>query len=144
MQFLKNLFNKPDSGTGTVEKDPERLARELLRENLNTVTVDMFDVGDPMLKMTPDERSLYLKHFSVLAEDKYLGDLFRMLINQQVARTMSQGARLSDPKFDFAGAMKIDGIALVQNAIDQRAAMHKKEQPVFEEFNRYSVFPDLK
>lgn len=144
MQFLKNLFNKPDSGTGTVEKDPERLARELLRENLNTVSIDVFDISDPMLKMTPEERSLYLKHMQNLSEDKFLIGLIHMLINQQVAKTTLGGSRFPDPRFDFAGAMKIDGIALVENAINQRAAMYKKEQPVVEEFNRYSVFPELK
>jgi len=140
MQFLTKLFKKPDSGSGT----SDRLARELLRENLNTVAVDMFDVADPLLKMNPEQRTMYLKHMADLAKDDDLMNLIKMLINQQVVKTMYQGSQNPDPKFDFAGSMKIDGMACIKDAIEQRAAMHRKETPVVEEFNKYSVFPELK
>ncbi len=143
MQILNNikkLFTKPDSGTGI---EPERLARELLRENLGSVTVDMFGVSDPLVLMEGDERKLYLKHCADLAKDEVLMGLIRMLINQQVVRTMHAGSKQMDPKFDFAGAMKIDGIAIVKDALDVRASMHFKEAPKIEEFNPYGVFPEL-
>ena len=52
MWFFKKKKEK------TEEVEFERTVRDLLRENLNTVPVDVFSLDDPLLKLNPDRKSV--------------------------------------------------------------------------------------
>lgn len=121
MNYFKHLFKKE------TEKEmisPERNARELLRENLKTIPVDVFYLDDPANNLTSEERKMYLKHFYELQIDKKLTERLKFLINKQANKTLgsSQGK-----EFDLAGAMTINGLALAKDEIERLSNMYIKE-----------------
>lgn len=120
MNYLKQIFKKEIEDT----INPERSARELLRENLKTVSVDVFYLDDPANNLTQEERRMYLKHFYELQIDKKLAERLKFLINKQANKTLgsSQGK-----EFDLAGAMTINGLALAKDEIERLANMYIKE-----------------
>lgn len=136
MQFIKNLF-KPKT---LVEPDTtERQMRELLRENLNTVPIDVFYIDDPITALPVEKRLAYLKHFSELSKDDLLMQRIKYLINKQAIKTLGSGR---DASIDMGGAMTINGIALVKDDIGRLATMHVKETPTIEKFDKFKMFPN--
>lgn len=103
----------------------EREARELLRENLNTVSVDMFYADDPIIGLNPNERKQYLSYFHLILKDKKLIERIKFLINTQARMTL-KGSK--DGVFDIAGAMTMNGITVIKNDIERLSAMFEKEE----------------
>jgi hypothetical protein len=117
----------------------KRAARELLRENLNTITVDLFYHDDPMVNMSDEDRRLYLKKFHDLMRDKDVMDRIVYLANKQANMTLKGMKDGSDS--DVAGSMNINGICLVRDEIQRLGYMFAKESASEQgdEFNRFEV-----
>ena len=56
-------------------KEDGRQVRELLRENLKTLPVDVFYTDDPMLVLSDSERKQYLKFFYDLSKIETNGNV---------------------------------------------------------------------
>ncbi len=119
----------------------ERLVRELLRENLSVLPVDMFYREDPLLSMDPSERAIYLKKFFDLFKDPFLMDRIKYHINQQAIKTIHEsGSGIQD----VAGAMNINGMAFIKDDIEKLANQHIKESTrPSTEFNKFDIIPSV-
>src|SRR4051812_11779452 len=104
--------------------DQERDLRDLLRENLNLITIDMFYKEDPILKLKKQDRILYLKEFSDLWKDGKLVERIKYHINKQAQMTLSNS---KDGVQDVAGSMNINGLAFVVDEIKRLANQYTKE-----------------
>lgn len=126
MNLLKRLFkiNDENSPIEPTESPPKRMIRELLRENLMTIPVDVFTLDDPLVSMSPEERKLYLRYFHDLLTDKKLIDRIKYLINKQANMTL---ASAQSEVLDAAGAMNINGMGVIKNEIEKLSAMYVKE-----------------
>lgn len=121
------------------KQEDGRNVRELLRENLSTVSVDVFYLDDPLVELPQKERQLYLKHFYDLSRDEKFMERIKYLVNKQALLTI-QNIRNKDGSWDTAaGAMNINGIALVKDDVERLAAMHIKETVPEEDFNEYEI-----
>lgn len=119
--------------------DHARTARDLLRENLALIPVDMYYREDPLMKMNPQERALYLKKFFDLFKDTFLIDRIKYHTNMQAKKTLKEsGSGIQD----IAGANNINGMAFILDDIEKLANMHIKEtaQPK-PEFNKFDIIP---
>lgn len=103
----------------------EREFRELLRENLQTISVDVFHFDDPVIHMTGPTRKEYLAYFYKLEVDKKLIDRIKFLINKQANLTLKNS---KDGILDTAGVMKMDGLSLVKDDIERLSGMFLKEE----------------
>lgn len=123
------------------KKNPERDVKELLRENLSTINVDMFYSDDPIFSMTEEDKRLYLQHFQILAGDKMLQDRIKWMINKQ-ARLLINDVKNQDKIAEIAGSMTINGIGLVKDEIEKLAAQYLKETtpvPVMSQEDIYKI-----
>lgn len=102
----------------------ERTARDLLRENLGSISVDMFDHDDPIMAMNPVERKVYLKYFNQIMTDKRLIHRLEWLINKQANLTLKHS---KDGVFDVVGSSTLNGVAVAKNDIERLSAMFVKE-----------------
>lgn len=121
---IKEIF-KPKKEEERTQLNYEREMRELLRENLNTVSVDMFELDDPIVLLTPSQRREYLLYFHKLFNEKKLITRIKYLINKQAVRTL---ANSTNDKLDVAGTMKIDGMALIKDDVERLSNMFSKEE----------------
>lgn len=122
--------------------DNERDVRELLRENLNILPVDMFYGDDPMLKMTQEEKIMYLKSFFDIYKDEKLIERIKYNINKQAQRTLGNS---KDMVHDMAGAMNINGMAFVMEDINRLANLYIKEttKPPEKPLDKFSIIPKV-
>ncbi len=120
---ILNLFKKR---VKVIEKPKhlERTVRDLLRENLKTVAVDVFYPEDPLVRMNPEERKIYLKYFYELSLDRKLIDRVKFLINKQANMTLKSS---DGGTFDAAGATNINGMAVVKDDIERLGVLFLKE-----------------
>lgn len=121
-----------------VEK-PKRAWKELLRENLGTVSVDMFYGKDPLLSIPEGERMLYLKKFHDVVNDKDIMGRILYLVNQQANLTLKTMKDGNSDDENMGGAMNINGICLVKDDFERLASMHTKEGDPPKEFNPYAI-----
>ncbi len=121
---------------------PETNIRDLLRENLNLLRVDMFYSDDPLIGLTDDQRKLYLKSFFDLYKDKKLFDRIKYHINKQAQKTL---ANSRDGIQDIAGASNINGLAYIMDDIEKLSNMYIKETTVKEEkpLDKFSIIPEV-
>ncbi len=54
---------------GKNKNDTDEDIKNLLRENLASIRIDIFYSDDPIIGMTEEERKLYLKKFYELSQD---------------------------------------------------------------------------
>ena len=120
-----------------VAHTPSREWKELLRENLNTVAVDMFSSDDPILSLGTEERKIYLKKFHDLIIDKTLISRLKYLVNLQARMTL-RGAKNGEDA-DMAGAMNINGLCVAIEDIERLATMYVKENAGEPDFNKFDV-----
>lgn len=137
---MKNWFRKvalkkeekPEEDSGNFE----RTIKELLRENLATLAVDIFYVDDPLITLAPSDRKIYLKHFYDLSRDeKFIGRI-KYLINKQARFTLEDG---KDGKSSVAGAMNVNGMSVIKDDVERLAAMYSKENTPDEGFDKHSI-----
>lgn len=133
LEYLLSLYEKEDT---TQQKEKETIMRDLLRENLALVNLDIFYIDDPLLGVPPDKRLEYLKKFYLLCSDPEIMDWFKYLINKQVRITMQMS---KDGITDPAGAMNINGMATVKDQFEKLANTYLKENVTPVEFNKNSI-----
>ena len=123
------MFREDIKDPPPTNAQPERYARELLRENLNTIALDVFYLDDPVMKMVGEERKEYLKYFYELSKSPILIDRIKYMINKQAVITLSMPSKggVTDSVFDMAGSLNINGMSSVKDTIDTLATMYKKE-----------------
>lgn len=115
----------------------EREWKQLLRENLDTVAIDLFHSDDPLLALNPEERKIYLKKFKDLVDDPDLMSRIKYLVNLQARLTLKSVKDGAEPS--IAGAMNINGICLVKEDFERLSQMFDKETVPGEKFNRFDV-----
>lgn len=119
---LKKWFKKNKK-----EENPkhEREFRELLRENLNGFAVDVFNLDDPLIIMTPGERREYLLYFDRMVKDKKLISRLEFFINKQANLTLKNS---KDGILDTAGVMRMDGLSTFKDDVERLSQMFNKEE----------------
>lgn len=130
--MLKTILNK----FKTKEKTQQREIKELLRENLSLVAVDIFYIDDPKLLIPPDQIVEYYKKFFDICRDKDIMERIKFLINKQVRLTIEAG---KNGKIDDIGGVNINGMATVKDDFMNLANSYLKAVPQAEEFNRHKV-----
>lgn len=127
IETIKKLFAKKEK-----PQETEAQLKDLLRENLNLVNVDIFYIDDPA-PVKPEERKLYLKKFHDMFEDKIFVERLKYLINKQ--------ARLSLQNHDPTGigTVNINGIATVLDDFKRLADSYEKENVPLETINKYKI-----
>lgn len=118
---------------------PKRAYKELLRENLNTIAVDVFYGDDPLVYLQGEDRKLYLKKFNDLMKDADILGRFMYLINKQANLTLKSMKDSNDENANMAGSMNINGIALVKEDFERLSNTFLKEDIPPEKFNRFDV-----
>ncbi len=124
---LNSLFKKKkeiSQPTLISPKSYKHDIKNLLRENLSTLVVDMFYTDDPLIGMDEAKRARYLKKFADLWKDRDVMERMKWLINKQ-ARLI-----VNDVKNEFdssPAAMTINGIAVVKDDIERLAVTYEKE-----------------
>jgi hypothetical protein len=121
----------------TEKKDDIRLMKELLRENLGLVPIDIFYIDDPKLGVPPDKLADYYKKFYDICRDKEVIDRINYLINKQ-ARLILQTANTTGAMDGLAG-ININGMASVKDDFTRLANSYLKEMPNETSFNNYKV-----
>jgi hypothetical protein len=111
--------------------------KQLLRANLDTIAVDVFSYDDPIISLSQEERSLYLKKFHDLAKDKDVMGRLKYLVNLQARLTLT-GTK-DNSEADVAGAYNLNGMCVVKEDIERLATMFDKENLPPEEFNKFEV-----
>ncbi len=149
--ILKNLLkrltrSKKDSVVEQVLEPPkpevhvrERDMKELLRENLSLISLDIFYIDDPLAKIPPEHRLNYLKKFWDVCADPDVMEWFKYLINKQARLTLQQKMNNAGENDDL-GAMNINGIATVKDTFEKLANTYVKENVPAPEFNKNSIF----
>lgn len=131
LPMLHNLFKKNTS---------EQNVRDLLRENLSLLSIDLF-LDDPIIELNPEQRKLYLKFFFDLNKDLKLIERIKYNINKQAVKTINNS---KDGVQDLAGACNINGMAFVLDEINRLANMYIKELAQSEEkFDKFEVIPKI-
>ncbi len=124
---LRNIFQKK-------ENNLERDIRELLRENLNVLNTDVFYQEDPVMKMTKEERLLYLKEFADIYKNKIFIDRLRFMISKQAQKTLwNSGTGIQD----IAGSMQINAISSVIDEVKESVV--PDENPL----DKFSIIPTI-
>ncbi len=128
-ETIKNLFTKKEEA-----QDPARNMRELLRENLTLVPIDVFYIDDP-IPMKEEERKKYLKVFNDLMKEPEVEARIKYLTNKQARMTLQN----HDPTTASLGSVNINGICTVLDDFKRLSDMYDKETTKVETFNKYNI-----
>lgn len=113
-----------------------RLEKELLRENLSLVPIDIFYIDDPLLSVPEDKKVLYFKKFHDLCADKDIMERIKYLINKQARLTLQSSITGIS---DALGSGSINGMASVKDDFERMGSSYIKETAPTTEFNRYNI-----
>ena len=116
-------------------EDIERTMRDLLRENLNSLSVDVFHLDDPIVLLNPSQRREYLLYFNKLVTEKKVIHRLEYLINKQANMTLLNSR---SGQLDTAGVMKMDGLGTFKDDVERLSKMFLTEE---EELNRRPLSP---
>lgn len=143
-----NIFKKKkeeEVKVDTIHRD----IRELLRENLKTIPVDMFYSDDPLVGLDPESRRVYLKRFHDIARDEQVIARIKWLVNKQArillydSKTAAGEGGIVDTRDLDSGAMTINGIALVKDDFERLEKIYIKEnapKPPMTRTEQFQVF----
>lgn len=126
---IKKIFEKN-------EEKRQREIKELLRENLSLIPIDIFYIDDPIMQLNEEKRMNYYKKFFDIVSDKDIMERIKYLINKQ-ARLTLQSSR--DGTADAMGASCINGIASVKDDFEKLANSYIKETAPKAEFNKHKI-----
>jgi hypothetical protein len=126
------------------KKKENDLSKELLRENLKLVSLNMFYLDDPLDKLEPEQRMLYLKTFYDMYTDQKVMDRIKYHINKQAHKTLEQA---SEGIESTAGALNINGMAFIFDDIESLAKKYMKEKAMADgvapPIDRFSIIPKV-
>lgn len=126
---IKKLFEKKEEKTN-------REIKELLRENLSLMPIDVFYIDDPMLAVPEGRKVEYLKKFHDVCADKDVMERIKFLINKQANLTLSKSI---NGVSDTMGSACINGIAAVKDDFEKMGSLYLKETVPTAEFNKYKI-----
>lgn len=133
---MKTILTKISQLFESSKKKKERELRDLLRENLGLVAVDIFYLDDPSIGVPPDKRVEYNKKFFDICADKDVMERFKYLINKQARLTIQNS---KDGTIDPLGGVNINGIASVKEDFEKFASAYLKSTAPVENFNRFNI-----
>lgn len=113
-----------------------REEKELLRENLSLIAIDIFYIDDPLTDVPEAKRVEYFKKFHDLCTDKDVMQRIKYLINKQARLTLE---RSRDGTTDTMGSACINGIASVKDDFEKMGNSYLKETAPTTNFNKYKV-----
>lgn len=113
-----------------------RTEKDLLRENLSLVPLDIFYIDDPMLSVKPENKVAYLKKFHDICKDTDIMERIKFLINKQARLTLE---RSRDGTTDTMGSSCINGIASVKEDFERMGSSYLKETAPTTDFNKYKI-----
>ena len=124
-------------------KEPEKVStkreiRELLRENLRCIAVDVFHYDDPIMKFNPAERLEYLAYFHVLVTEGKIIERLEYLINKQ-ANVLLKNGTAENGELDMTAMMTMNGLTSFKNDLEKLSGMYlqeKNEQEATIEYNK--------
>jgi len=127
-------------------KEPEkpsikREIRELLRENLKCISVDVFHYDDPIMKLNPAERTEYLTYFHVLVNEGRIIERLEFLINKQ-ANVLLKNGTAENGELDMTAMMTMNGLTSFKNDIEKLSGMflqEKSENELTQEYNKTNL-----
>ena len=124
---------------GIPEQEPsqERDMKDLLRENLGLIPIDVFYIDDPVTAIQADKRVDYYRKFYEICKDRDVMDRFKFLINRQALVMMAESSKSGS--MDGLGGININGMASVKDDFTKQANSFLKEMPAEEHFNKHSV-----
>ncbi len=126
---IKRLFESPKTKN-------ERNSKELLRENLSLIPIDLVYIDDPILNVPDDKKTIYYKKFHDIIIDKDITDRINYLINKQAKLTL-QASR--DGTSDALGYGCINGISSVKDDFVKLGNSYLKETVAKTEFDKYKI-----
>lgn len=129
LKTIQRLFENKKQKQNRQEKD-------LLRENLSLVPIDIFYIDDPLLSVAVENKSAYLKKFHDICKDKDIMERIKFLINKQARLTLSSSR---DGTTDSMGSACINGIASVKDDFERLGSSYLKEIAPAENFNKYNI-----
>lgn len=127
---IKKLFKKEE------EIDIQRDSKQLLRENLSLVAIDIFYTDDPILDVPFDKKVEYYKKFYDICRDKDVMERIKFLINKQATLTLKSSR---DGVTDAMGSACINGIASVKEDFEKMGSSYLKETVEQVKFNEFSI-----
>jgi len=134
IEKIKELFAKK-------ETNRSRLMKELIRENLDLLPVDIYYIDDPRLAIPPDKLVEYDKKFYDICRDQYVMDRIKYLINKQARMTIQ--ASYQNGTMDALGGININGMATVRDDFIRLGNSYIKSMPHVEpidELDKFKVF----
>lgn len=131
LKTLKKIFTKE-----TNEQKKQREVKELLRENLSLIPIDVFYIDDPLLAVPEDKKVEYYKKFYDLCADKDIMERIKFLINKQARLTLEKSR---DGVTDTMGSACINGIASVKDDFERMGSSYLKETVPTTDFNKFKI-----
>jgi len=122
-----------------LESDKEKTKRDeknLLRENLSLIAIDIFYIDDPLVSISPANKVAYLKKFHDICRDKEIMERIKYLINKQARLTLE---RSRDGTTDTMGSACINGMASVKEDFERMGSSYLKETTPEKSFNKYQI-----
>lgn len=118
------------------EEKRNREERELLRENLSLVPIDIFYIDDPLLSVPEGKKIEYFKKFHDVCSDKDIMERIKFLINKQARLTLEHSR---NGVTDTMGSACINGMASVKEDFERMGSSYLKETAPTTEFNKYKI-----
>lgn len=134
--MMKTIQAKFNSLFETKKETQARDMKELLRENLDLIPVDIFYIDDPRVGIPPDKVLDYDKKFYDICRDKDVMDRIKFLINKQALITIN-GAK--EGKLDALGGININGMATIKDDFTRLGNSYLKSIPNAEPFNSFKI-----
>jgi len=134
--MLKTIKTKIKSFFESEEDKTKRDEKNLLRENLALVPIDIFYIDDPVFEVPEGKKIEYYKKFHDLCLDKDIMERIKFLINKQARLTLE---RSRDGTTDTMGSACINGIASVKDDFERMGNSYLKETAPTTEFNKYKI-----
>ena len=131
IERIKTMFAKKEEGTS-------RLMKELLRENLDLLPVDIFYIDDPRLSIQPDKLVEYDRKFYDICRDHDVMDRIKYLINKQARMTIQHG--YTKGELDALGSININGMATVKDDFTRLANSYLKSMPTVEPLSQLESY----
>src|ERR1035437_1168565 len=110
---MQGIKTKIEEWFGTKKENRSRLVKELLRENLDLLPLDIYYIDDPRLEIQPDKLVEYDRKFYDICRDKDIMDRIKFLVNKQGRITIQHG--FENGTLDALGSININGMATVRD-----------------------------
>ena len=115
-----------------------RMMKELIRENLDLLPIDIYYIDDPRLAIHPDKLVEYDKKFYDICQDSDVMDRIKYLINKQARMTIQHSYQHGE--MDALGGININGMATVRDDFIRLGNSYLKLTPNVEPIDPLSKY----